>query len=596
MQTWTKSIEKFIATLPVVEFPLGQSSQIFSAERTVLRLADSARLQPYLWCYLERTVRKGFTEFNPLSLSSARVTSLPKVIERLSKWYRFEETRPRTIESDFGYLSQFVSWADTAENQGKFIDIFADADLALLALKGYHTYLRQLLQAHQITHATAAHRDQRPIKVMSEIHGRSYKDDIEPLSAHGTGSTEAPLDEEAAKFMSTLQAIFDSSTRLILRNDELSGTAGGEQRAIRLSQTDDSLITTLPANYSEARLMELACVAFAGIAIGDSGANLAQMQAYEEPEDLLVQLAQPERINLTQKVVKFRAGGREVPVHLTATTLSRMRSYLETRSRLIATLKCNDIAQFFVQCEYGGIVSRVTPREPISVVALHKEFLTHIRRKVILVGAELPAINLRQLRAYKQQYLARHHGLKVAADVMGHSMATAIASYCKTQESVRQSELGKFLESLTSTILDPARGSPGESPTVDIPAGACAQHGKPTAIEIKPVVVPNCSNTEGCFFCAQYRVHADEHDLRKLLSCRYVLHRLAPPHGESASADRIYCAVIDRIDILLSGIRLRIPQEYEKVAADVQDAGNLSRYWSVKLQQLHLLGMLTPIK
>ena len=195
---------------------------------------------------------------------------------------------------------------------------------------------------------------------------------------------------------------------------------------------------------------------------------------------------------------------------------------------------------------------------------------------------------------YKQQHVAREHGIKVAADVMGHSIATAVRNYSVTQESVRQGEMGQFLMSLTSTVLESSRGLPEAVATVGIAVGSCKGEGNPIAIDVYPVVKPDCKKTEGCFFCAQYRVHADETDLRKLLSCRHVLQRLAPMQGESATADRVYAAVIDRIDVLLAEMRHRIPREHERIEHDVQVTGNLSRYWATKLQQLHLLGVLPP--
>lgn len=63
--------------------------------------------------------------------------------------------------------------------------------------------------------------------------------------------------------------------------------------------------------------MELGCMAFAALCVGDSGANLAQIRAYEEPEDIQEQSDSPSRLTAYQKVIKLRAGGKEVPLHLT---------------------------------------------------------------------------------------------------------------------------------------------------------------------------------------------------------------------------------------------------------------------------------------
>lgn len=593
MKGWIGNTPSYVATLPIAEFPFDCLPEGYVPERTVLKLPHGVHAHTYLWCYLERRSAAAITKWNPASLSPARVAALPKVIERLSRWCRFNALRAVSISNCFRSLSQFLRWADGLEHKGKFEPLLTDADVATEALKSHHTYLRQLLQANRMGRTTAVRRDHHAINILSQIHDRTYSDDIEALSDLGCGGTKVPQEQEVMQFMSTLQAVFDSAARQILRDGDDMDAEGIRRRVIRVSAASDARPTTLPQSYAEDRLMELACVAFAGLAIGDSGANLAQIQAYEEPEDLLEQLAQPDRLNLTQKVIKLRAGGKPVPVHLTTVTLSRLRAYLTIRERLVARLNGRDIAPMFVQCGYGIGNDRSGPRKPTSVKALASDFLRHLRCRTRSIGSELPPITLRQLRTYKQQHLVRKHGVKVAAETMGHSVATAIAKYCQAQESVRDNEMGQFLKTLTSTVLVPSGGLPEAVPTARIAVGSCKEESNPVAVDVHPVVNPDCMKTEGCFFCAQYRVHADETDLRKLLSCRHVLQQLAPLQGESSAADRVYVAVIERIDALLDELRCRIPQEYKQIEHDVQVAGNLSRYWAVKLQQLHLLGLLS---
>ncbi len=80
--------------------------------------------------------------------------------------------------------------------------------------------------------------------------------------------------------------------------------------------------------------------------------------------------------------------------------------------------------------------------------------------------------------------------------------------------------------------------------------------------------------------------------MRKLMSCRRVLQRIVPLNGDSLRAERIYTAVVDRIDALLRELNRRQPQTFRTVRMDVEERGQLTRYWANKLQQLHLLGML----
>lgn len=581
---WQRCTPSYVKTLPILDFPFARMPDIFAPASTVLRFVAGKNYHAFLWCYLRREGEHTgvVRSFDTSSLSEERVKAMPLALERLSKWLRFNNARPSTASAILAQFGQLLMWADKAQHAGRFEAILSDANLALEALKGYHTYLRGMMQSHLLQQRTAALRDQKAIACLSEIHGINYKDHIEPLQSSASGGTEAPDSESVSEFGSTLQAIFDSASEIVLEDRPVpSGVS------LRIDATDDSKTVKLAAGYGPLKLMELACVAYAGLVFVDSGANLSVLRDYEEPEDLEGQLAKPDRINLTQKAVKFRAGGKEVEVHLSATTITRLMTYLRVRQKLVASLDCDDIAPMFVQCYYDNLRG-----EPTGICALDKEFLPYIRRKVTRIGASLPNVTLRQLRAYKQQDLVRRAPVAVAAKVMGHSVETAVQAYCKAQNATRRSEIGEFLGSLQNTILAASENLSEQSHQKTIPIGSCTDHGKPSPVASAPVVAPDCSKVEGCFFCGNYRLHADAEDMRKLMSCRRVLQRIVPLNGDSIRAERVFTAVVDRIDALLGELKRRKPQTFETVRVDIEERGQLTRYWANKLQQLHLLGML----
>lgn len=583
---WQRCTPSYVKTLPIIDFPFEQLPDIYAPASTVLRLSNRRQVYAFQWCYLRREGedRKSLKSFDVSSLSAARVKTMPLALERLSKWFRFNNARPSTIGTTFGLLGQLLSWADQHQHAGRFNEILSDSDLALEALKGHHSYLRNRVQSHVLQQLTAAQRDQKAIACLSEIHGVNYRDHIEPLSGIKGKGTKTPDAQLVSEFSSTLQAIFDSASDMVLGDRPVP-----PGMSLRISATDDSKTVKLRKSYGPLRLMELACVAYAGLVFVDSGSNLAVLQAYEESEDLEEQLAKPDRINLTQKAVKFRAGGKQVEVHLSATTMTRLKTYLRVRQKLVTSLDSDDIAPMFVQCnyDYGNLNG-----EPTAICALDKEFLSYIRRKVTRIGASLPNVTLRQLRAYKQQDLVRRAPVAVAAKVMGHSVETAVRAYCNAQDATRRDEIGEFLASLHKTVLEAAENLPEQSHQKVIPIGLCADHGKPSPAASAPVVAPDCSKVEGCFFCGNYRLHADAEDMRKLMSCRRVLQRIVPLNGDSIRAERVYIAVVDRIDALLGELERRQPQTFETVRVDVEERGHLTRYWANKFQQLHLLGML----
>lgn len=577
---WVKCTRTFIETLPVLKFPFQAPLDIYMPAATVLQLEDGSQVYTFKWCYLNR----GRASFDTTSLSAERVQAMPQALSRLSKWFRFKNDRPLSVKRALNTLGQLLDWADQPQQGQRFEAILSDPDLALEALKGYHSYLRSQLQGHQIASATAGERDRFAITCLSEIHGRVYKDHIEPLEARKGTGTKAPDSAAVAQFGSILQAIFDSATALVLQ-----GNPATPVRVLRVCASNEAVSVELRKGYGPLRLMELACVAYTGLVVMDSGANLSVLAQYEEPEDLQEQLADPDRINLKEKAIKFRAGGKAVEVFLSATTVTRLKTYLQIRQILIAALGEADIARFFILCEYAN------PRgDPVAARPIGQDLLKHLRSRITAVGAALPAVTLRQLRVYAQQRFARTSPLAVAAKRMGHSVETAIKAYCKAQQATHREEVTDYLCSLQRTVLDvsEARGETGNKAIEIIPAGACIDYGNPVPATHTSVVDPDCSKVEGCFFCPNYRVHADEEDMHNLMSCRRVLSAIAPLHRDSIRADQVYSAVVDRIDALLGELRRRQPKVHEAVRVDVDERGQLTGYWARKLQQLHLLGML----
>lgn len=591
--SWISATSNYLKRLPELVYPFERLPDVYLPESTILKINDDKRCLAFLWCYLDRKQAANHTAFNPASLSQARVDALPKVIDRLAKYFRFKNARAATIDWFLRHLAALLTWADQAEHQGRYEAVLTDDKLALEALKGYHRHLRQRLQNHQISHRTAAHADQAAIALMSEIHDRVYLNDIEPLQYLRGGGTKPPTDALAGTFMSTLQAVFDSVVAMDLGAEPRESTTPADgSRFLCTSATDDGCQVVVPPAYGSTHLMELACLAFAALCIGDSGANLAQIQAFEEPEDLDTQLADPDRVSLTAREIKFRAGGKLVPVHLTSTTFTRLRNYLGLRHALLARLDCPDIGNLFVQGQFGYAQGHRGVTHLVGLRALHDDFLGQMRKRFAAYRIDLPKVTLRELRAYKQQYMVRHHNPKVVADVMGHSVQTAMRAYSNAQEDVRRADLGGFLSSLTHRVLSTDNPRP-DLEIVQIPAGECSGHLKPEPMQANPLVEPDCKKTEGCFFCNKYLVHAHEADALKLMSCRDVLSRLLHLQGDSLAADRVYGAVTDRIDALLAEIQRIAPQAHAAALSQVQ-RGELSRYWATKLQQLHLLGVLAP--
>ncbi|MBC3876650.1 hypothetical protein H8K38_02390 [Undibacterium sp. FT79W] len=590
-----RTTPSYLQALPALEFPFDKAPSIWNIEKTVLLLSHGKRLPIFVWCYLERHVIGACNFCTPASFSAARAAALPLVIQRLSEHFKISAASSKTVYDVVSSFGRFLIWLDNDEHAGRFETVLSDSGLAIHAIELYHRYLKTKIQTHASARRTVVNQEINTMRVLDVIHQRQFSDEIEKIrSDHRGGSTKALKDEDIAQFMSSLAGIFDSALRILD-----SGTDKESDGTWQLSLPSSNDIQTLylEAGYSRARLMDLAAMSYAGLVLGDSGTNLAQLQRYEEPADLSKQLAAPERINLTKKVIKLRAGGRLVPVTMTAVTFTRLRHFAKIRHQIIELLGCDDIAPFFFKCEYIAVKGR-TPEtrfrigsmEPLTIQPISDYFLVELRKKTAAAGVRLPHVTTRQLRSNRQQYFVKNYGLPISAEVMGHSIATAVRAYCAAQEGTQANDIGRFMASLQKTVIQ--SNASQSIAKVSVPVGECISHGNPVPSDPTPTVNPDCKKTEGCFFCENFRVHADQEDLRKLQSCRSVLQKIDHLQGESARADRVYQSVFDRIEFLLCELRQILgTQLYETTEAEVS-AGNLTHYWAVKSQQLRLLGLI----
>ena len=595
---WVKVGRNYNKNMPKLTFPLeGALPKIYVPERTVLLIAGASKTIAWLWCYLEREKQVGKYRFNPSSLSERRVNDLPTAIERLSRRYRFDNTKPRTMDTELRYLSSFLFWLDDPRNQRRYESILSAPDLALQALKHYHTHLRQRMQAnhtgHSLSAAAAFNAEFAVVKLMSVIHDREYDNEIEIIQYAHSDGVKAPKTEDVATFMACVEGVFDSVTRIVLEGpQDTSGESSlGE---LRWQSGRQICSATIPSGTPIERVMELGCMAYAALCIGDSGSNLAQIQNCEEPENLNEQLRRPEKLNLRQKVIKLRAGGRVVPLHLTATTVTRLEVYFRLREALRLRLDCQDIGPMFVQCKYIGDIKPV----PFEIIPLTFQFTAALRSRFNAIGINLPLVTMRQLRAYKEGSVSKKYNPELVAEMMGHSVATAIRRYKKITEIERQTEISPFMARLESVVLARAKEDRKDSkstiPLTEIPPGNCEDHGHPKILEANPLVKPDCKKTEGCFFCDNFHVHDDEKDATKLMSCRYVLDRLSSGPGDSVAAENVYDAVLSRIKALLNEIKQRNEEAHERARQVVEEEGHLNPYWASKLQQLNKLGLILP--
>lgn len=196
----------------------------------------------------------------------------------------------------------------------------------------------------------------------------------------------------------------------------------------------------------------------------------------------------------------------------------------------------------------------------------------------------------------------------------GGDMALTAEKLSNTEETIRQAysrpaledfagEMASFFEAMHQAAIDrsrtveriPVRILDEKRPEAVTGAGACekASDTQPERAqgftELAPA--PTCRDPETCLFCEFYAVHADEEDIRRLLSLRYLIqatkHKQPVDHWQSKFGPTVH-----RIDEVLSAIQDTdggSQSTINRVREEVE-FGDLDAFWSIHFDTLVTLG------
>ncbi|MBL4705145.1 MAG: hypothetical protein JKY54_11525, partial [Flavobacteriales bacterium] len=272
------------------------------------------------------------------------------------------------------------------------------------------------------------------------------------------------------------------------------------------------------------------------------------------------------------RTVKHRAGGVEVEFHITSHFLPYFRQYLKLRSWILQGGK----APLFFTLD--------NQRGPKKIDA---SLVTKLRIKLKVFELTIPSA--REWRAYKADWLIRTTDVATASLLLQNSEETVLQNYSEGSKSRADREMTDFLQALHIKVVQP-----NAIPTQDISVGQCRDYHAPKNDGSLSVIQPDCHQPEGCLFCTNYRVHADEDDIRKLCSCQYVITQTRALAASEAHFNEIFGVVVQRISGLLKTIAHKsetLKQEVARIQHEVTEDEQITHYWSEKLRLLVDLGV-----
>ena len=186
---------------------------------------------------------------------------------------------------------------------------------------------------------------------------------------------------------------------------------------------------------------------------------------------------------------------------------------------------------------------------------------------------------------------------------MGHSLDTARNNYARTSFKDAAQQISQFFNELrevavsqTRTLERIAVQTLDESVDVQtLPVGACVtatpQPEKALGFTAQ-APTPNCQQFEHCLFCQHYAVHADDMDIRKLLSLKSLLAYVKQKATDLVKWEQQFGVVLHRIDEVLNDLSNTYENLHDRIFSiqEEVESGDLDAYWLNHFELLLDLG------
>lgn len=280
--------------------------------------------------------------------------------------------------------------------------------------------------------------------------------------------------------------------------------------------------------------------------------------------------------------IKYRARNKPVSFEIRSIFLPMFKRYLVLRDYLLNGRLCHTL--FF------SLGTRNVKRpQPVLDNVFNGLFGSYRR-----IDPALRSISWRQWRAYKHDCLSTTTDRETAARVLQHKEETANKHYPGGTETRWISEYSIFYEKLPRTVQ--TAGQPLPLAGGDTALGGCVEYGKPNRTDETVPIEPDCRQKEGCLFCDKFVVHADQKDIRKLISTRYYLRRTEHLSDTQEQFQALFGEALKRIAAILETIVARSTEHeklVEKVRYEVEEEGQLDPYWKVRIALMVELGMVS---
>jgi len=584
------------------------------------------------WCYTERrrpykdtsSDKCSIVEVRPESFRKARVSFARQYLEYLSCHLKLGKS-PRSLASTYGQFAVFIKWCD--KNMPEAID---NNFIIREAFLGFSDELIHKVRANVISINTAATSQHVVTAALEWIYGDKQHCLFEGVrrisrSRFATKNTEPPNERDAKAALQTYLSIFLQITDFVvnfvkypielhlphgnywffpkevpfMHSSEAKGKRffGYNYNEGRLNSEDEVLqeiklkVTIVPSGrlardvfnrarqnmlsantnqYHHRRVKgaTLAMQSFIMLFSANTGMGLGLMAnlGWEGDEyDVAIE-------KQGFKTIKHRAGNKMVSFLVTSNFLAVFRKYLKLRAYLLESHSGQSCNYLFFRVINGKLL-------PLSM-----DVSTHFNIRLNTLFDLDIKITTRQWRAYKSDWLIRNSDLVTTAMILQNTPDTVLKHYTAGSEATAISELTSYFEQFNKKLIIrnnelSKSTSVGQCISIDIPINIAEISG----------FKPDCKKPEGCLFCKQYAVHADEADIRKLLSFKYVIEQGRPLATSNEHYQDLFSPVIARIENIIEAIlasNQAMKEVQVRMSKEVYDFEQLDPFWAGKLKML----------
>lgn len=213
-----------------------------------------------------------------------------------------------------------------------------------------------------------------------------------------------------------------------------------------------------------------------------------------------------------------------------------------------------------------------------------------------IIDPHIKNVNPTTARKYKSVVLQRL-GLtnREAAEALNHTEHVNTNDYSTPSTDEMKEELGAFWNAVKADAsmltIKKAKGGRQEKSTA---VGHCDEMNDPRPLKTNTPITPNCKTQYGCLYCEHYICHADEEDIEKLLSLKYVLDAVRGMAEEYQRADNLFRGLCLRVEAVLARIENLYPdltKRIEEIRKDVFELGLLTPFWELRLSRYEEMGI-----